>query len=71
MPVADRYIVYNTATKKYYNTITLEGKCDVCINNATLFNKDEYLFRRKSPNYLLANEKFVRINKDGTLKIMR
>jgi len=70
MPKADRYVVYNTRNKLYYNVNTVGGDCMFNINNATLFNEDEYKFRISRGSYLRCDEQFIKIEKDGSKKVM-
>lgn len=70
MPNKNKYVVYDTKTKLYYNINKGGGDCVVGINNATFFNYGEYQYRKKQDTYLRQNEKFVRINKDGSKKFM-
>ena len=71
MPKINRYVVYNIKTSLYYNVEIGAGDCKVNINNATFFSESEYKFRKSSENYLLQDEKFVKIGKSGNKKIIQ
>jgi len=69
MPKTDRYVVYNIESKLYYD-VGRGGDCTVSINNATFFNDDEYKFRVSRGDYLRRCERFIKICKDGSKKIL-
>jgi hypothetical protein len=71
MPKANKYVVYNVRNKLYYNVFTIGGDCNANINNASLFNEDEYQFRTSRGDYLRSDEKFAKIEENGKITIIQ
>lgn len=69
MPKINQYIIMDIDNKKYYHNG--DGCCCIAeINNATEYTKEEYLSFIRAENYILSNERFVKVEENGKLTEM-
>jgi hypothetical protein len=69
VPKANKYVIFDIYSKKYYRRYNYENECSVAINNASEYTEDEYI-KYNRIDYLHPSEKFIKINGDGEMKIM-